>query len=360
MNLQLLNQIVLLAIPIFLILMLGEFIYGFLINKNTYRLNDTISNLSQGILSQTILICLVFFQIGAYELVYQSIGFTTFSPFWETWYGWICVFLVYDFLDYWLHRLSHQSGLLWSSHVVHHQSQLFNFSTALRQESFFPIIACIFFAIMALVGISPYQFVLIGFFVLIYQFWIHTEHIGKLGWIDFLFSTPSNHRVHHAINNEYIDKNFGAVLIIWDRIFGTYQKEEGECIYGTQTPLNSWNPLLALYSVFIDLSAKWSKSSGLTKKLFVLIKSPAWDPELQKELPLQKIKSSYGVYNPLLDGYRKYAVLAIFSLTVIFSINFYNDGDQLPYLEKIINLMIICIGLYYVGYLMESKKANNI
>ena len=336
--------------------MLGEFIYGLLIKKNTYRLNDTISSLSQGLLSQAILMCLIFFQIGAYELVYQYIGFTSFGLFWEAWYGWICAFLVYDFLDYWLHRLSHQSALLWGSHVIHHQSQLFNFSTALRQESFFPIIACIFFAVMALVGIPPYEFLLVGFIVLIYQFWIHTEHIGKLGWIDSFFSTPSNHRVHHSINHEYIDKNFGAVLIIWDRIFGTYQKEEGKCIYGTQTPLNSWNPIWALSSIFSGLYTKICKSSGPVNIFSILLKSPAWDPEAKKEVHLPKIKPSHEVYNPPLSGYQKYAALGIFSLTVIFSINLYIDGNRFSYPEKILDVTIICIGLYYVGYFMESKK----
>ena len=356
MSEQLLNQVILLAIPIFSIFMLGEFFYGLAIGKNTYRLNDAISSLSQGLLSQAILFCLVFFQIGAYELLYLSIGATSFTSFWESWYGWIGALLIYDFLDYWLHRVSHQSALLWGSHVVHHQSQLFNFSTALRQESFFPIIACFFFAIMALLGIPPYQFVLIGLFVLIYQFWIHTEHIGKLGWFDSLFSSPSNHRVHHAINSEYIDKNFGAVLIIWDRIFGTYHEEKTACIYGTQTPLNSWNPFWALGSVFIKLCQKSRNYSKLATKLKIFFKNPAWNPNDQDGDNFEVVSKDFQIYNPPLTALQKWLAVIIFAVAILFSIYFFITVDQHTYFDKIICLILIGISLYYAGFFMRPKQ----
>ncbi|WP_233937214.1 sterol desaturase family protein [Polynucleobacter sp. IMCC30063] len=356
MNEQLLNQIILIAIPIFSIFMLGEFFYGLAIAKNTYRLNDTISSISQGLLSQSILLCLVFFQIGAYELLYIYFGARSFTLFWESWYGWIIAFLIYDFIDYWLHRVSHQSALLWGSHVVHHQSQLFNFSTALRQESFFPIIACFFFAVMALLGIPPYQFVLIGLFVLIYQFWMHTEHIGKLGWFDSVFSSPSNHRVHHAINDEYIDKNFGAVLIIWDRIFGTYREEKSACIYGTQTPLNSWNPLWALGSVFINLYKKSRNYSGLITKLKIFFKGPTWRPNDEGVKDSEVVANVFQIYNPPLTGLQKWVAVIIFSVTILFSIYFFITVDQYAYFDKIMCLILVSIGLYYAGFFMGQKK----
>ena len=336
--------------------MLGEFFYGLAIAKNTYRLNDTISSISQGLLSQSILLCLVFFQIGAYELLYIYFGARSFTLFWESWYGWIIAFLIYDFIDYWLHRVSHQSALLWGSHVVHHQSQLFNFSTALRQESFFPIIACFFFAVMALLGIPPYQFVLIGLFVLIYQFWMHTEHIGKLGWFDSVFSSPSNHRVHHAINDEYIDKNFGAVLIIWDRIFGTYREEKSACIYGTQTPLHSWNPLWALGSVFINLYKKSRNYSGLITKLKIFFKSPTWRPNDEGVKDSEVVANVFQIYNPPLTGLQKWVAVIIFSVTILFSIYFFITVDQYAYFDKIMCLILVSIGLYYAGFFMGQKK----
>ena len=360
MNEQLLNQIILLAIPIFSFFMVGEFLYGLAIGKNTYQLNDAISSLSQGLLSQAILFCLVFFQIGAYELLYLHFGATVLTRFWESWYGWIGAFFIYDFLDYWLHRTSHQSALLWGSHVVHHQSQLFNFSTALRQESFFPVIACFFFAVMALLGIPPYQFVLIGLFVLIYQFWIHTEHIGKLGWFDSLFSSPSNHRVHHAINGEYIDKNFGAVLIIWDRIFGTYQEEKSACIYGTQTPLNSWNPLWALSSVFVKLYKKSRYYPGLATKLKIFFKNPAWKPHAQETENDELKTNAFLSYGSPLTGSRKWAAVIIFSMTTLFSIYFFITVDQYTYLAKVIYMIMISTSLYSVGVFMGPKKESQL
>ena len=132
---------------------------------------------------------------------------------------------------------------------------------------------------MALLGIPPYQFAVVSIIVLLYQFWIHTEHIGNLGWFDFVFLSPSNHRVHHAINDEYIDKNFGAILIIWDRIFGTFEKEGVKCVYGTKTPLNSWNPFKALGAGYCDIFRKSCSVKGLGNKLRVFYKGPDWMPD---------------------------------------------------------------------------------
>ena len=208
------NKLILLAIPIFIALILAEIAYGIAIKKNTYQVNDSISNLSQGLISLVVAICTPFFQIGAYELIFRWVGDTSSLTIWNGWYGLLLALLIYDFLDYWLHRVSHQCAFFWGSHSVHHQSQFFNFSSALRQESLFSIVGCFFFFPMAALGIPPYQFAVVSVIALLYQFWLHTEHIGKLGWFDSIFSSPSNHRVHHAINDEYIDKNFGAILII--------------------------------------------------------------------------------------------------------------------------------------------------
>lgn len=161
---------------------------------------------------------------------------------------------MFDFCDYWLHRLGHEIAILWAAHVVHHQSEDFNLSTALRQESFVPLLGWIFYVPMALLGVSPQQFALAGLIVLVYQFWIHTEHIGKLGWFDRIFSSPSNHRVHHATNPQYINKNYGGLLIIWERLFGTYAEENEACIHGTRTPLRSWDPVWAVTSGYAALA----------------------------------------------------------------------------------------------------------
>lgn len=349
------NDFILFAIPIFAMLILVEIIYGVSLKRNTYKVNDAISSLSQGLISQAVAICLPFFQIGAYELISRSIGNTSPPPIWQHWYGWLIALLMYDFLDYWVHRASHQCALFWGSHVVHHQSQFFNLSTALRQESLFPIVSCIFFFPMALLGIPTYQFVVVSVIVLFYQFWVHTEHIGSLGWFDFIFSSPSNHRVHHAINDEYIDKNFGAILIVWDRMFGTYQKEDAKCIYGTKTPLNSWNPLKALGAAYVDIFNKCRSAKGLMNKLRAFYKEPGWVPdgwclEGHKQGAIEN-----EIYDPPFRRRGYFFAVGLFAVTVFFVCFLMFSVDHLSYLNKVAGLIVMLLTLSCVSFCMESK-----
>ncbi|MBV8467700.1 MAG: sterol desaturase family protein, partial [Burkholderiales bacterium] len=188
-------QIIVFAIPVFALLIAGEFAYGYYKQRNTYRLNDALSSLNQGLLSQMVAVCTQFFQIGLYAGLYELVALYPREAFWGSWYGWLIAIVLFDFCDYWLHRMGHESAIFWAAHVVHHQSQEFNFSTALRQESTVALLGWVFYAPMAIVGVPPEEFAIAGLVVLLYQFWIHTEHVGKLGWFDRVFSSPSNHRV---------------------------------------------------------------------------------------------------------------------------------------------------------------------
>jgi len=272
------EKIVVIASLFFLLLIAAEIFYSVQRGRKCYDLNDSISNLSQGLISQLVAACTPFFQIGAYRMIFARHANSHLVSLWGHWYGWILAFVLYDFADYWLHRTSHQSAFFWAAHVVHHQSEFFNLTTALRQESFYPIVGCFFFFPLAMLGVSPNQYAIVSLAVLIYQFWIHTENIGKLGWFDRYFSSPSNHRVHHAVNEQYIDKNFGAVFVIWDRMFGTF-KEEGEpCTYGTTKALASWSPFRAVFSVFVDLFGKAKKAKGLAEQWKCFFANPSWQP----------------------------------------------------------------------------------
>jgi len=353
------NDLILFAIPIFLILILVESIYGISIKRNTYQVNDAISNLSQGLISLAVAICTPFFQIGAYEMISRWVSDASSFPIWHHWYGWLIALLMYDFLDYWLHRVSHQCAFFWGSHVVHHQSQFFNFSTALRQESLFSIVGCFFFFPMAALGIPPYQFAVISVIALLYQFWLHTEHIGKLGWFDSIFSSPSNHRVHHAINDEYIDKNFGAILIIWDRIFGTFQREDAKCIYGTKTPLNSWNPLKALCVAYSDTFKKSCSVKGLMNKLRAFYKEPGWLPDGVRIEANKYSAISNEIYNPptRMRGYFFAAGLLV--ATFFFVCLLMISVDELTYLNKVSGLIAILSTLYCASFFIESKETRS-
>ena len=353
------NDLILFAIPIFIILILLEIVYGISIKRNTYQVNDAISNLSQGLISIAVAICTPFFQIGAYELISSWMGGASPLPIWHHWYGWLIALVMYDFLDYWLHRVSHQCAFFWGSHVVHHQSQFFNLSSALRQESLFSVVGFFFFFPMAVLGIPTYQFAVVSVIALLYQFWLHTEHIGKLGWFDSIFSSPSNHRVHHAINDEYIDKNFGAILIVWDRIFGTFQREDANCIYGTKVPLNSWNPLKALSVAYCDILRKSCSAKGFMNKLRAFYKEPSWLPDGASVDGDKYSNISNEIYNPPVRRHGYFFAAGLLVVTFLFVCLLMISVDELSYLNKVVGLIAILLTLYCASFYMESKETHH-
>ncbi|MEN9537916.1 MAG: hypothetical protein RLZZ126_151 [Pseudomonadota bacterium] len=243
-----------------------------------YRFHDTLNSLSLGMMSQMVNLLtkgvLVFF----YALAYEHVAIWPHLALWHTAAGMLLALLLYDFCYYWLHRMGHEVNVLWAAHVVHHQSQHYNLSTALRQTSSGFLLGWIFYLPMALVGVPPEVFGVVALIDLLYQFWVHTEFVGKLGWFDRWFCSPSNHRVHHAVNDAYLDKNYGGILIVWDRIFGSFQEEEERCIYGTRSALNSWDPIWANLEVYASLWRDCLAAPRWRDKLRVWLKHPGWRP----------------------------------------------------------------------------------
>ena len=267
------------SIPIFVISIAAEYLYGLKVGKNTYTFNDTVVNLTLGLLSRTVQFVTKFFHIGIYTLVYQWLWQQYENPFWSSWVGFIVGILIFDFFDYWLHRAEHESAVLWAAHVVHHQSPQYNLSVALRQVTTEPFLGFLFYLPMALLGIPPMQLAMTVILVLLYQFFLHTDHIDRLGWLEYVFNTPSNHRVHHAINDIYIDKNYGAVTMIWDRLFGTYQAETQTCRYGTVKPFLSNNPVWANVIEYVVIWKKIKVSKGWLNKFQAIVRGPGWTPQ---------------------------------------------------------------------------------
>ena len=274
------SQIIVLVTPVFLALMALEWAIGRWRGRPALRLADAVSSVSLGMLSQTSAVFTVLLRVGLYTLAYEHLALWRSEAFWTTWYGWLIALVFYDLCYYWLHRMGHEVAVLWAAHAVHHQSQDYNLSTALRQTSSGALLGWVFYLPMALAGVPPLVFVVVGLVDLLYQFWVHTEQVGRLGWFDRWFCSPSNHRVHHAVNDSYLDKNYGGILIVWDRLFGTFKDEDPreKCVYGTRGLLNSWDPLWANAQVYAGLLHDSWHARRWADKLRVWLKAPGWRP----------------------------------------------------------------------------------
>jgi sterol desaturase/sphingolipid hydroxylase (fatty acid hydroxylase superfamily) len=271
-------QIIVLATPVFLLAMAAEWWIGRARGRDTYRLNDALNSLGLGVMSQIVGVFSKLFAVGLYTLAFESLALMTLpatSPL-----VWLMALLAYDFFYYWHHRLGHRVAVLWAAHVVHHQSEDYNLSTALRQTSSGFVLGWLFYLPLAVAGVPPLVFATVALIDLLYQFWVHTQQVGKLGWFDRWFCAPSNHRVHHAVNDCYLDKNYGGILIVWDRWFGTYadERDDQPCVYGSRAPLRSWNPLWANMQVYRSLWLDAWRTQTWADKLRVWLKPPGWRP----------------------------------------------------------------------------------
>ncbi len=281
-----------LAIPLFFLLMGIELAWSAWSGRKVYRFNDFVANMGCGIGSQIVGAFTKAGIFAVYLAVYDNWRFFTLENSVLTW---IVTFLLIDLLYYWFHRLSHEINFLWAAHIVHHQSEEYNLSVALRQSWWQGLFSFWFYIPVALLGVHPLTIVTVGAFVTLYQFWIHTKALDKLGPLEWLFNTPSHHRVHHGSDPKYIDRNHAGTLIIWDKLFGTYQEEEEEPIYGITTPLGTWDPVKANFHYYKDLFALAKKTRRWPDKIRVFLKPPGWKPaELGGfEGPTQKDRATY-------------------------------------------------------------------
>ncbi len=236
-----------LAVPFFFALIGVEVWLARRRGQDVYRFNDAVSDLSAGIFQQVSLIFSKGLLIAVYAWAYQA-RVIDLSP--KSVLTWLAAIVLVDFFYYWWHRLSHEVNFLWAAHVVHHSSEEYNLAVALRQGVFTPFTITPFHLPMALLGIPPLVMVAVDSFNTLYQFWIHTRLIGRLGFLEKWINTPMLHRVHHAINPRYLDKNYGGTFIVFDRLFGTYIEESEPAVYGLVKPLADFQPLSAQFHYF--------------------------------------------------------------------------------------------------------------
>ena len=267
------------SIPLFFILIGIEIVAARLLERRVYRFADSFADLGCGMIEQLLGALVKATLFAAYLGLYAKARLFDLPP--DSWIVFGVCFVAVDFLYYWFHRTSHEAGALWAAHSVHHQSEEYNLSVALRQGAFQSFFSWVFYLPLAVLGFAPVTFITCSALNTLYQFWIHTRLIGKMGPIEWIFNTPSHHRVHHGRNPRYIDRNHAGVFIIWDRWFGTFVPETEEPLYGVVKPLKSTNPLWANLAGWMDLWAVSRKSTGVSDRLRPLLAPPGWRPEEQ-------------------------------------------------------------------------------
>ena len=347
-----------LSVPVFFILIGIELAYTFYKKLGYYRLNDAIANLSQGIGSQI---------TGLFMKTALFFGYKYLFEHWRLFelpkniWTWIILFIAVDFFYYWFHRMSHQINALWAAHIVHHQSEEYNLTVALRQSWFQSWFSWIFYLPLALIGFDPLMFVTLSAFNTLYQFWIHTRTIKSMGFLEHILNTPSHHRVHHGSNPKYIDKNHAGSLIIWDKLFGTFQKEEEEVYYGITTPLASWNPVWANVHYWNELWISARSADTMTEKIQVFIKPPGWFPaklggfKSAPEIDVQNYKKFDTEYS---KGLMAYVVFQFLIALTIGSTLLFLYAKLQPFTVAFLAIFTI-LTLLSCGALLEGKKWLN-
>ncbi len=354
-----LNPIVL-SIPIFFTLIGIELLIERFTHRKLYSLPDTIANLSCGITQQLSGLFMKIFAIGAYQFLFEHFALLTLE---RNWLYWLVLFLLVDFCYYWAHRMSHEINLFWGGHVVHHQSEEYNLSVALRQSSLQVVWTFAFSLPIAFLGFETLDFVLISSLNTLYQFWIHTETIRKMGWLEYIFNTPSHHRVHHGRNPKYIDKNHAGSLIIWDKMFGTFQAEEEKPTYGITKPINSWNAVFANVSHYVEMGNDLKRIPRWSDKVRYLFKKPGWLPDYlggYRAAP-EVDKTTYRKYDTpsviALTRYVLFQYVLCLGGTALFLFRQKNaDGsDRFTTLENLFITILISLVVVNCGVLFEGK-----
>ncbi len=351
------SQVIVLATPVFFGLIALEFAIGWRRKRNTYRLNDAINSISLGMLSQITAVLTRLFRIGIYTAVYGVVSLWHADAFWTSPLGWLVALVFYDFCYYWLHRAGHESAVFWAAHVVHHQSQDYNLSTALRQTSSGALLGWIFYLPMAIAGVPPKVFAVVALIDLLYQFWVHTEHVGKLGWFDRWFCSPSNHRVHHAVNDRYLDRNYGGILVVWDRLFGSFKEEDEKCVYGTRSPLNSWDPVWSNGEVYWQLLQDSWHARNWLDKIRVWFKPPGWRPaDVAARFPkpafdIAKVERYHPPLTPALAWFAGIQFVVLLQGVAFFLWH----ADFLPVSQSAVWLAALCAALWAVGAVMQGR-----
>ena len=339
------------AIPFFVSFMLLEYYMSKRKNKTIHQFNEIVANINVGIVERISDLLTT----GSFFFIFSWLNqnYAIFDvP--NNWITWVLLFVATDLLWYWYHRFGHQINLLWAAHIVHHQSDDFNYTTAARITVFQAITRGLFWSILPIIGFKPEM---ITVFLLVhgtYSFFTHTQLVGKLGWLEYIIVTPSHHRVHHSSNPEYLDKNYGDMLIIWDKIFGTFAQEKAEPKYGLTKSLDSHSFLWQHFHYVLELFVACRLAKGIRQKLKVVFGSPNdIDPRIRTLLERKlSQKVTHVQHSPnliLAIKIKTITTVLMLFFTILFSK--YISFEKIAFITLFIVLSVII-----TGAMLEQKK----
>jgi alkylglycerol monooxygenase len=356
------GKILIIAMPAFLFLVIFEKWYGWRKGFDTVRTLDMVSSLSSGVTNSTKDVLGLSFAIISYGWLVEHL---TIYKVQSSWLLYVIAFLALDFAGYWVHRLAHSVNFFWNNHIVHHSSEEFNLACALRQSIsvYFRIYAFLLIP-AAIFGVPQQVIAVVGPLHLFAQFWYHTRHIGRMGVLEYIIVTPAHHRVHHAINPEYLDKNYGQIFIFWDRMFGTFQDERADipAVYGVTRPVRTWNPIkINFMHVWLLIKDAWHTKSW-KDKFRIWLMPLGWRPaDVIEKYPVYKIEDVYDFEKydtPASKGFQAYLWAQLICMLLIVSYLFGNVAmiKDLGIANLFIYGLFIFVQVYALTELMDRAK----
>lgn len=347
---------ILMAIPGFFLLIAIELIANKVRGTDYYRLNDAVNSLAMGMMSRITKILYAIIPFSFYVYFYEDFALLS----WESnLWTWLIAFVLYDLSYYWNHRIGHTMNVSWASHVVHHSSEEYNLTTALRQTSVPNVIGWIFYIPIAFLGFPPWVLATVGSLNLLYQFWVHTQLVDKMpNWYEAIFVTPSNHRVHHAKNKIYVDKNYGGVFILWDRLFNTFQPElkEEKVVFGISTQLASWNPVWGNIHFITALFKDAWRTNSWKDKLTLWFRRTGYRPaDVEAKYPIVKSNEAVKKYDIELSTAMKCYVLSQLVLVILGVLLLMSQAPDMNHTQHIALGLTLAFSLFSMGKVQENS-----
>lgn len=346
------------AIPVFFGLIFIEAIYSHFKRLNLYNLRNSLSCLACGAFTTTLEVFTKSFLLYAYIFFYENTAIFKLPD--DSWLTWVLALITFDFLWYWAHRISHEVNVIWGGHMPHHQSEEFNLTAGLRQGALQDFMYWPVYMLMAPLGFSPEMFVAHMLINKFYGFWLHTRTIDKIPFIEGILATPSAHRVHHGMNDIYIDKNYGGIFMIFDRMFGTYQAETCEVIYGVRKPFKTYNPISVHFEWFAELWRDACLTNRVTDKIKIWFMPTGWRPQEAEKLQprIRRDLTHYVKFDGIREPYSITKMLIVFVTFSALAQWMLLNSDTLNWPAKISFGLIITLGFLWLGKVLDASMSN--